>query len=150
MSRKVVFRRYAQDQLSLLPPSYYDLVPKNHPVRIVNTIIDHLNIDKLAKTYKGGGTSSYHPRMLLKVIYVEKVYADEEQEHNTPNFEAIDPEQVSQTIAQINKALEGKEVDKKAKQKLSYAKKNWPSNIDKYNKQEEQLGKTSKHEQDRS
>lgn len=246
MSRHVVFKRYDQDQLSLLPPSYDDLVPKNHPVRIVSTIVDHLNIDKLTKTYKGGGTSSYHPRMLLKVIiysylrnlyssrkieqalqenvhfmwlsggsipdhntindfrgkrlkghlkkifnqvvvllseqgylsmkdlyvdgtkieananrytfvwaksiktnrgnitkqlkelwsYVEKVYADEQQAPNTPNFEAIDPEQVSQTIAQINQALEGKEVDKKVKQKLSYGKKNWPSNIDKYNRQE--------------
>ncbi len=54
MSRNVVFKRYDQDQLSLLPPSYDDLVPKNHPVRIVNTIIDHLNIDKLTQTYEGG------------------------------------------------------------------------------------------------
>ena len=44
MGRKVVFNTYNQDQLSLLPPSYDDLVPKNHPVRIVNTIIDHVDI----------------------------------------------------------------------------------------------------------
>ena len=78
MSRNVVFKTYDQDQLSLLPPSYDDLVPKNHPVRIVNTIIDHLDIDKLTKTYKGGGTSSYHPRMLLKVIvyaYLRNLYS---------------------------------------------------------------------------
>jgi len=72
--------------------------------------------------------------------YVEQVYVDEEQQPNTPNFEAIDPEQVSQTIDQINKSLEGKEVDKKVQQKLGYAKKNWPSNIAKYNKQEQELG----------
>nr|WP_252723205.1 hypothetical protein [Tamlana agarivorans] len=35
MSRKVVFKTYNQDELSLLPPSYDDLVPVNHPVRIV-------------------------------------------------------------------------------------------------------------------
>ena len=68
MSRKVIFKTYNQDQLSLLPPSYDDLVPKNHPVRIVNTIINHVDISALEKSYKGGGTSSYHPRMLLKVI----------------------------------------------------------------------------------
>ena len=68
MSKKVVFKTYNQEQLSLLPPSYDDLVPLNHPVRIVNTIIDHLDITALEKSYKGGGTSSYHPRMLLKVI----------------------------------------------------------------------------------
>ncbi len=37
----------------------------------------------------------------------------EEQEPNTPNFEAIDPEQVSHTIDQINQTLVGKEIDKK-------------------------------------
>ncbi|WP_299898096.1 transposase [uncultured Aquimarina sp.] len=78
MSRHVVFKRYDQDQLRLLPPSYDDLVLQNHPVRIVSTIVDHLNIDKLTKTYKGGGTSSYHPRMLLKVIiyaYLRNLYS---------------------------------------------------------------------------
>lgn len=44
MSKKVVFKTYDQEQLSLLPPSYDDLVPANHPVRIVNTIIDRLDI----------------------------------------------------------------------------------------------------------
>ena len=69
MSRKVVFNSYTQEQLSLLPPSYDDLVPNNHPARIVNTIIDQVDISCLERSYKGGGTSSYHSRMLLKVIY---------------------------------------------------------------------------------
>ncbi|MCX2839753.1 transposase, partial [Salinimicrobium sp. MT39] len=78
MSRKVVFKTYHQNQLSLIPPSYDDLVPKNHPVRIVNTIVDHLDISTLEKSYKGGGTSSYHPRMLLKVViysYLRNIYS---------------------------------------------------------------------------
>ena len=78
MSRSVVFKTYNQDQLSLLPPSYDDLVPKNHPVRIVNIIVDRLDISALEKGYKGGGTSSYHPRMLLKVIiyaYLRNLYS---------------------------------------------------------------------------
>ena len=78
MSNKVVFKTYQQDQLSLLPPSYDDLVPKNHLVRIVNTIIDHIDISALEKSYKGGGTSSYHPRMLLKVTiyaYLRNIYS---------------------------------------------------------------------------
>ena len=225
MSRKVVFKTYSQDQLSLLPPSYNDLVPNNHPVRIVNSIVDQLDISRLEQGYKGGGTSSYHPRMLLKVIiyaylrnlyssrkieqalyenihfmwlsgqskpdhntindfrgkrlkgelkkifnqvvlllagegilnikdlyvdgtkieananrytfvwgksvktsrerikkqlkeiwsYVEKVYADEEQTPNTPDFEAISPDKVAATIDQINQALAGKEIDKKVR-----------------------------------
>ena len=53
MSRKVVFKTYDQYQLSLLPPSYDDLVPENHPVRIVNTIIDNVDISPLEQSYKG-------------------------------------------------------------------------------------------------
>ena len=71
---------------------------------------------------------------------MEKVYQDEEQRPNTPNFEAIDPDKVSHTIDQINAALKDKVVDKKVKQKLNYAKKNWPKNVKKYNKQEQQMG----------
>ena len=236
--------------LHLLPLSYDDLVPMNHPVRIVNTIIDQIDISSIENSYKGGGTSSYHPKVLLKILvyaylrnlyssrkieqtlqanihfmwlsgcitpdhntisnfrsgklkgkfkkifnqvvlllceqgflslrdlyvdgtkieananrytfvwsksiqnnrakiskqlkelwsYVEKVYANEDQIPNTPDFDAIDPDQVSQTIQQINAALQDKPIDKKVKQKLNYAKKNWPKNIEKYNEQERQLG----------
>jgi transposase len=35
----------------------------------VNQVVDLLNIDKLLSGYKGGGTSSYHPRMMLKVLF---------------------------------------------------------------------------------
>lgn len=72
--------------------------------------------------------------------YVEKVYAEEEQMPNTPDFETIDPEKVSEAIEKINQALQGKEVDKKVRQKLGYAKKHWPGNIAKYNRQEAQMG----------
>ncbi|MFD2188675.1 transposase, partial [Aquimarina celericrescens] len=69
--------------------------------------------------------------------YVETLYAEEEQRPNEPdNFDAIDPEEVAKTIDRINQSLEGKKVDKAVKQKLNYAKKNWPSNVAKYNKQE--------------
>lgn len=255
MSRKVVFKTYHQNQLSLIPPSYDDLVPKNHPVRIVNTIVDHLDISSLEKSYKGGGTSSYHPRILLKVViysylrniyssrkieqalqenvhfmwlsgqskpdhntindfrgkrlkgkfknifnqvvellaeqgvlslkelyvdgtkieananrytfvwgksirtskerirkqlkelwsYVEKVYAEEQMLPNEPDFKEIDPEKVAQTIDTINEALKDKEVDKKVRQKLNYAKKNWPKNLQKYNEQEAILGKRNSY-----
>ena len=251
MKAKPVWKTDHQSQLSLLPPSYDDFVPQNHPVRIVNAIVNRIDISSIEVTYKGGGTSSYHPRALLKILiyaylrnlyssrkieqalgenihfmwlsgnirpdhntianfrsgklkgkfkkifnqvvlllaqqqvldikdiyvdgtkieananrytfvwgksiansrerikkqlkelwrYVETVYAEEEQRPNEPdNFEAIDPEEVSKTIDQINKALEGKKTDSKVRQKLNYAKKNWPGNIAKYNSQQEQMG----------
>ena len=251
MKAKPVWKTNHQSQLSLLPPSYDDFVPQNHPVRIVNAIVNQIDISSIEVTYKGGGTSSYHPRALLKILiyaylrnlyssrkieqalgenihfmwlsgnirpdhntianfrsgklkgkfkkifnqvvlllaqqqvldikdiyvdgtkieananrytfvwgksiansrerikkqlkelwrYVETVYAEEEQRPNEPdNFDAIDPQEVSKTIDQINKALEGKKTDSKVKQKLNYAKKNWPCNIAKYNSQQEQMG----------
>ena len=52
----------------LLPPSIDELIEANHLVRTVNTVIDQVDISTLQQAYKGGGTSSYHPRMLLKVL----------------------------------------------------------------------------------
>jgi transposase len=37
MKSKAVFKTYNQDQLSLFPLSYDELVPKNHPVRLTST-----------------------------------------------------------------------------------------------------------------
>ncbi len=73
-----VFKEYNQEQLLLLPPSLDELVPQNHVVRVVNRTIDRMNIDPLLARYKGGGTSSYHPKMMLKVMiyaYTQKIYS---------------------------------------------------------------------------
>jgi transposase len=74
---RVVFKPYTMDQPSLLPPSLDELVPADHLVRVVNHTIDQLNIEPLLKKYKGGGTSSYHPQMMLKVMvyaYTQRIY----------------------------------------------------------------------------
>lgn len=246
MKSPVHFKAYNQHQITLFPASYDDYVAKNHPVRIVNQILDGIDISSIEATYKGGGTSSYHPRMLLKVIiyaylrniyssrkieqalqenvhfmwlsagnkpdhntindfrgkrlknelqsifsqvvlflnaegvlslkdlyvdgtkleanankytfvwaksiqtnkkkieqqlkelwsYVESVYKQESLEVTTPDIENITPEKVTQAIDKINQALATKKVDKKVKQKLNYAKKNWSKNLEKYEKQE--------------
>lgn len=73
-----VFKPYQQHQTMLLPPSLEELIPSEHVVRVVHRIIDGLKLDMLIGTYVGGGTSAYHPVMLLKVLiyaYVSKVYA---------------------------------------------------------------------------
>jgi transposase len=75
---KVVFKTYNQGQPMLLPPSLDELISATHPVRVVNKVIDQLNIDPLMKNYKAGGTSSFHPRMLLKVLvyaYINNIYS---------------------------------------------------------------------------
>jgi len=79
----VVFKDYNQNQTMLLPPSLEDLIEPNHPVRVVNQIIDRIEADVLLRQYKGGGTSSYHPRMLLKVLiysYLCNIYSSRKME----------------------------------------------------------------------
>ncbi len=222
----------------------------NHPVRVVNQVIDSIDLDMLVKKYKGGGCSSYHPRLMLKilvygyltnqyssrkmeqavyqniyfmwlsamsypdhntinrfrsdrlkgvlkevfsqvvlllvdsgVITLKEAYLDgtkieananrytfvwgrsiirskerirkqldelwayaesvarEELENNEPeDFEMIDQSSVKKVIESIDNALKGKPVNKEVRQKLNYARKNWPENLKKYEQQEKTLG----------
>jgi hypothetical protein len=50
-----------------------------------------------------------------------------------------DPQKVADTITKINEALKDKPVSKKVTQKLKYAAKNWPENLEKYDQQEKIL-----------
>lgn len=246
-----VFKPYDPDQLQLLPPSLDELIAENHPARIVKNVIDEIDIRPINRRYKGGGASSYHPRMLLKVLvygYLTNTYSSrklEEQvrqnihfmwltgmktpDHNTINrfrseklssilkqifsqivlllaqegivslkeavftdgtkiesvanrytfvwgksiktskdriqsqlddlwkyaqgvaaeelkdpspseFDQINADQVRKTIAKIDQALDEKPIDKKVRQKLNYARKNWPENLERYEQQEKKLG----------
>lgn len=247
---KVKFKQNHQNQLMVFPPTLEELIGADHPVRIVNAVLDKVDISGLVHQYKPGGTTSYHPRMLLKVMvyaYINNVYSSRRIEdavcnniqymwlagmakpdHNTINrfrgerlqstlqpiftqvvtllceagllnikelytdgtkieananrytfvwgksigtnrqkikeqlnslwqyaqkvaaaemddtdptsFDKIDAQKVTETIEKINEALRDKPVSKEVKQKLNYAKKNWPAALDKYKQQEEMLG----------
>ena len=63
------FKELTAHQVVLFPTSIGDKIKSNHPVRIVNQIVDQLNIDDIISSYKGGGTSSFHPRMMVKVLF---------------------------------------------------------------------------------
>jgi transposase len=247
---KVIFKAYNQQQTMLLPPSLEELIASNHPVRVVNKVLDQIDVVPLIAKYKAGGTSSFHPRMLLKVLvfayinniysspkieealqqniyfmwlsgmstpddntinrfrgerlkdalrniftqvvqllaqegllsikelytdgtkieananrytfvwgkaiktnkekikkqldelwqYAQKVAAEEMDDTDPSGFNEIDAQKVEQTINKINEALKGKEVDSKVKQKLNYAKNNWPANLTRYEQQEKIMG----------
>ena len=73
-----VFKPYVMGQMALLPASYEEVIPPDHLVRVVNEAVEKIDLSALLGQYKGGGTSSYHPKMLLKVFvyaYAEKVYS---------------------------------------------------------------------------
>ncbi len=249
-SLKVQFKDYSSKQMMLLPPSLEDLIEdKNHPVYVVDKIIDKIDIEPLINTYEGGGCPGYHPRMLLKVIifaylnntyssrkieeqlkcniyymwlsgmsrpdhntifrfrskrlkgeikkifamvvallveeglvsikeafidgtkieananrytfvwgnaiktnkekikeqleelwaYVEQVCKEEKQELEKPDFAELSPEKVEATINTINEVLADTKVDKKVKQKIRYAAKNWVPKLKEYQKKEQIL-----------
>jgi hypothetical protein len=66
------------NQPHLMPPSLDELIDEHHLVRVVNQVIDKLDLKTVVGRYKGGGTSSYHPQMLLQVLvyaYTQKIYS---------------------------------------------------------------------------
>lgn len=84
--QNVVFKTYAPNQPMLLPASLDELVPLGHPARVVNEVVEKISPDVLLKAYKGGGTSSYHPKMLLKILvygYLSNVYSSRKLEAAT-------------------------------------------------------------------
>lgn len=68
MKKRSAFKSYQQHQLSLLPINLEVLIPENHVVRVVDRAIEKINTKPLFNKYEGGGASSYHPVMMLKVI----------------------------------------------------------------------------------
>ena len=78
---KPVFKPYIMGQPSLLPADLEEIIPEKHVVRVINETIDGLELHVLMQQYKGGGTSSYHPKMMLKVLvyaYTQGVYSSRE------------------------------------------------------------------------
>jgi len=61
-------------------------------------------------------------------------------DNDPTTYPELDTEQVKKTIESINEAIKDKQVDKKIKQKLNYAKRNWPQNMAKYKEQEKTMG----------
>lgn len=75
---KIHFRPYNPNQTVLFPQRIDEDIAENDPVRMVNALVDSLNLESFRKLYKECGRSPYHPRMMLKVIlyaYMNNVYS---------------------------------------------------------------------------
>lgn len=64
-----IFKPSFVHQNQLFPLNLNDLVPDDHSSRLIDTVVEQLEIPDIIKQYKGGGTSSYHPKMLLKILF---------------------------------------------------------------------------------
>lgn len=75
---KVQFKALPSNIPSLFPEDIFGKIPANHPVRLVSEVVEKLNIDHIMARYKGGGTTSFHPRMMIKVLfyaYLSNIYS---------------------------------------------------------------------------
>lgn len=74
---QVIFKKYDQESVLQVPIKIGDLIPEGHLVRIVDQVVDRLDMCVLERCYKSGGCPPYHPKMLIKVWiygYCGKVY----------------------------------------------------------------------------
>ena len=75
---KIHFRPYIPNQTVLFPQRIDEDIAKNDPVRMVDALVESLNLEGFRKLYKECGRSPYHPRMMLKVIlyaYMNNIYS---------------------------------------------------------------------------
>lgn len=63
------FKPVITDQLFLLPPSIEDFVPAGHLARVVNDIVDTIDVSAIEKKYSMLGQKSYHPHLMLKLLF---------------------------------------------------------------------------------
>ncbi len=78
MSAKLHFREHINNQLILFPERIDKDIAPDDPVRLVNAVVDSLDMERIYSLYYDRGASPYHPRMMLKVIiygYMNNIYS---------------------------------------------------------------------------
>lgn len=70
----------------LLPPSVDEWLPKKHLARFVVEVIDGMDLCAMSGSYRGSGSASYHPRMLLGILvygYATGIFSSRKLERAT-------------------------------------------------------------------
>lgn len=76
--KQINFKTYNQGQTELFPTRLDEYISQDSPVRLVNKIVNELDIEAITKSYKSIGCSGYHPKMMLKVLfysYLSNIYS---------------------------------------------------------------------------
>lgn len=63
------FKEYNQDQAFLLPLSLHDFVSEGHLARVINAVVDELDMSLILSRYSDLGCTAYHPGMMMKVLF---------------------------------------------------------------------------------
>src|SRR6202163_4942693 len=80
------FRPFDRETGFLLPPSLDDWLPERHLARFVVEVIGSLDLSAMARSYRGTGSASYHPELLLGVLvygYTTGVFSSRKLERAT-------------------------------------------------------------------
>jgi transposase len=86
------FRPINRDTGFLLPPSVDDWLPQRHLARFVVEVVDRLDLSALEQAYRGSGSASYHPAMLLSLLiygYATRVFSSRALERATYDSVAV-------------------------------------------------------------
>src|SRR3546814_2696048 len=70
----------------LLPPSVDEWLPEQHLARFVVEVIDGLDLSAMSDSYRGSGSASYHPALLLGLLvygYATGVFSSRKMEQAT-------------------------------------------------------------------
>jgi transposase len=62
------FRTIDRQTGFLLPPPVDEWLPEKHLARFVVEVIDGMDLRAMSGSYRGSGSASYHPRMLLGIL----------------------------------------------------------------------------------
>ena len=70
----------------LMPPSVEEWLPQRHLARFVVEVVDGLDLSAMRKSYRGTGSASYHPAVLLSLLvygYATGVFSSRKLERAT-------------------------------------------------------------------
>src|SRR6202790_602535 len=70
----------------LMPPSVEEWLPQRHLARFVVEVVDGLDLSTMSKSYRGSGSASYHPAVLLSLLvygYATGVFSSRKLERAT-------------------------------------------------------------------
>ena len=80
------FRTIDRQTGYLLPPSVDEWLPERHLARFIVEVIDGLDLGRMSGAYRGSGSASYHPRMVLGLLvygYATGVFSSRQLERAT-------------------------------------------------------------------
>ncbi|KQC10532.1 MAG: hypothetical protein APR54_11900 [Candidatus Cloacimonas sp. SDB] len=63
------FKPYRKDQVMLFPKTIDEYVPQNHLSRLICHIVEELDTSNIEVTYSSLGQNTYHPKILLKLLF---------------------------------------------------------------------------------